>query len=176
MSKQRDALAYVAAEGEPPTKRRALTKELEAVEAQTLEFYEAFNHRDMDRMAKIWSRSPYARCIHPGWELVVGWSDIRHSWGEIFRTLASIEFVLEDVHVEVSGDTAWVNLIAFVDVTTDDGDQFQASVATTNIFERVDDDWLLVLHHSSNFAEEDTEEEEEFDMGGRGSSGISDPN
>lgn len=173
MSKQRDALAATGPEG----KGRALTRDLEAVEAQNLELYAAFSAKDLERMSKVWSKSPYARCVHPGWELVVGWPDIGQSWAEIYQTIEAIEFTLEDVHVEVSGATAWVNLVSIVDVTTDDGDAFQASVATTNIFEKVDGEWLLVLHHSSNFADDDAEEEEaEFDMGGRGSSGVSDPN
>ena len=176
MSKQRDVLAYISPDEEKEP--QALTRELERVEEKNLEFYEAFSNKDIDRMSNVWSKSPYARCVHPGWELVVGWNDIRQSWTEIFKTVELIDFALEDIHVEVSGRTAWVNLVAFVDVTTDDGDNFQASVVTTNIFEKTDDNWTLVLHHSSNFAEEDEEEEEttEFDMGGRGNSGISDPN
>lgn len=156
----------------------SLTRELTRVEEANLAFYDAFNKRDIERMSQVWSRSPHARCVHPGWELVIGWSDIRQSWVDIFRTIQEIDFRLEDVHIEVSGRTAWVNLVAHVQVTTDEGDAFQATVVTTNVFEEIDQFWMVVLHHSSNFAEDDEMEEEdiEIDNGGTGSNGPDGPN
>lgn len=138
----------------------SLTRELTRVEEANLGFYEAFQSRDIDRMSQAWFHSPHARCVHPGWELVVGWADIRNSWIEIFRTIEDIEFQLDDVHIEVSGRTAWSNLIAHVSVTTDEGELFRASVVTTNIFENIDGHWVLVLHQSSNFMEDEEQEEE----------------
>ncbi|MBK8012337.1 MAG: nuclear transport factor 2 family protein [Deltaproteobacteria bacterium] len=132
-----------------------ISKELTRVEEANLSFYDAFGSRDIEKMARLWSRSPHARCVHPGWELVIGWNDIRQSWVEIFRTLEEVEFELEDVHVEVSGRSAWANLIAHVSASTDEGESFNASVVTTNIFELQENRWVLVLHHSSNFAEEE---------------------
>lgn len=162
MTKPTDAgLAFVRAPMEDDDDTGTwISKELSRVEEANIAFYDAFSQREIDRMARLWTKSPHARCVHPGWELVIGWNDIRQSWVEIFRTLEDIEFELEDVHVEVAGRTAWVNLIAHVSATTDEGDNFQASVVTTNIYELVDEQWLLVLHHSSNFAEEDDLEDE----------------
>ncbi len=140
----------------------ALTRELTRVEEANRSFYEAFRDRDIDRMSRLWAKSPHTRCVHPGWELVVGWTDIRQSWSEIFRTINAAEFELEDVHVEVAGRTAWANLIAYVRIETDEGESFHATMVTTNIFERVDGQWLLVLHHSSNMAEDEDEDSEDF--------------
>lgn len=155
----------------------SLTRELTRVEEANLAFYDAFHKRDIDRMSQLWSRSPHARCVHPAWELVIGWSEIRQSWLDIFRTIHRIEFNLEDIHIEVSGRTAWVNLVAHVDVTTDEGDDFQASVVTTNIFEEIDGRWLVVLHHSSNFAEEEDLDEDEIEIeGALDGSGSAGPN
>lgn len=183
MTKPPNALAFASPAGDDPADLPAggsLTKELTRVEEANLAFYEAFSQRDIDRMAQVWSKGPHARCVHPGWELVVGWSDIRQSWQEIFRTVKAVEFQLEDVHVEVSGRSAWVNLIAYVEITTEEDDVFQAAVVTTNIFERLDGQWLLTLHHSSNFAEDDAYEEGDgdldFEQGRSSSSGSSDPN
>jgi ketosteroid isomerase-like protein len=180
---KRDALAAPPVDPEEDPKDTSppvasLTRELTRVEEANLAFYEAFNKRDIERMSQVWSRSPHARCVHPGWELVIGWSDIRQSWVDIFRTIQEIDFRLEDIHIEVSGRTAWVNLVAHVQVTTDEGDAFQATVVTTNIFEEIDARWLLVLHHSSNFAEDEEMEEEdiEIDNGGGGTSGPDGPN
>lgn len=146
----------------------SLTKELTRVEEANLAFYEAITHRNIERMEHLWAKTPYVRCIHPGWELVVGWEDIRRSWQEIFQSLSSIEFQLEDLHVEVTGRTAWVNLVAYVHIHTPDGEAFNAAVVTTNILEWVEGQWLFVLHQSSNFAEDEggaEDEDNDFDSG-----------
>src|SRR5262245_44514502 len=49
----------------------SLTRELTRVEEANIAFYDAFHRRDIDRMSQMWSRSPHARCVHPGWELVI---------------------------------------------------------------------------------------------------------
>ena len=168
MSKRRGERAQAPPEGTeeaaieerpPPT---SLTRELTRVEEANFAFYEAFHKRDIHRMARLWSRSPYARCVHPGWEPVVGWHGIRQSWVDIFRTMQSIEFQLEDVHVEVADRTAWVNLLAHVDVKTEDDEAFQTSVVATTIFEKFEDRWLIVLHHSSHFVEDEEVEDDEL--------------
>jgi ketosteroid isomerase-like protein len=155
----------------------SLTRELTRVEEANLAFYDAFNSRNIDKMSQMWSRSPHARCVHPGWELVIGWTEIRQSWLDIFRTIQRIEFGLEDVHIEVSGRTAWVNLVAHVDVTTDENEDFGATVVTTNIFEQIDGHWLVVLHHSSNFDVDEMEDDEiEIDTPPLDGSGSAGPN
>ena len=127
----------------------SLTRELTDVEEANLAFYEAFNLCDVERMERLWAQSPYVRCIHPGWEPVVGWGYVRQSWADIFESMLSIDFNLEDVHVEVVGESARVNLIAHASVKTADNDVFQTSVVATTIFDKIDGAWLVVLHHSS---------------------------
>lgn len=184
MSKPRDTAPDVATTGDPPDAPlvdhgTSLTKELTRVEEANLAFYEAFMARDVDRMCVLWAKTPHVRCVHPGWELVVGWEDVRSSWQEILRSVQAVEFRLEDIHVEVAGRTAWVNLLAYISLDTEDGDQFQATVVTTNILENIDGQWLFVLHHSSNFVEEEDvdDDDESIDFeGSGGSSGFGDPN
>ena len=171
------AAAAVSTDDDPTAQPTSLTRELACVEEANTGFYEAFALRDLERMGQVWSATPYCRCVHPGWELVVGWHEIRNSWAEIFSSIAAVEFQLEDVHIEVAGRSAWVNLIAYVDITTNDGDNFQATVVTTNIFEKFDEKWRMVLHHSSNYVEDDPaddeDEIEEFDPNpGSGMSGA----
>jgi ketosteroid isomerase-like protein len=146
------------------TRASSLTRELTRIEELNFAFYDAFHRRDIARMERLWSRSPYARCVHPGWEPVIGWHEIRQSWVDIFRTMQSIEFELEDVHVEVADKAAWVNLIAHADVRTEDDDNFQTSVVATTIFEKTKDEWTIVLHHSSHFVEDEEIEGEGLDL------------
>lgn len=182
MSKPRDTAPQVVAfeiERDEPAEDHgtSLTKELGRVEEANLAFYEAFMQRDVDRMAGLWAKTPHVRCVHPGWELVVGWEDVRASWQEILRSVQAVEFRLEDVHVEVAGRTAWVNLLAYVSLDTEDGDQFQATVVTTNILEHLDGQWLFVLHHSSNFVEEeDVDDDDAIDFDTEEPGGFGDLN
>jgi ketosteroid isomerase-like protein len=176
MGKRRQGRASGEASGEvaehaakdPRERSGSLTRELARIEELNLVFFEAFHRMDIDGIASLWSRSPYARCVHPGWEPVVGWPDIRQSWLEIFQSMKSIDFELEDVHVEVAGQTAWVNLVAHADVTTEDEDSFHTAVVASTIFEKVKDHWLIVLHHSSHFVEDEEYEGEEMEMDGHG--------
>jgi ketosteroid isomerase-like protein len=136
------------------------TRELQRVEAANLSFYEAFTARDLDRMGSLWAQTPHVRCVHPGWELVTGFNDVRQSWSDIFGSIEDLEVTLNDVQVEVLGSVAWVNLVVEMCITADDGDEFEASVVTTNVFESTAGDWKLVLHHSSNFVEDDGDGDE----------------
>ena len=146
----------------PQAKPRSpsLTRELTDVEEANLAFYEAFNQCDVHRMEKLWAQSPYVRCIHPGWEPVVGWPSVRQSWADVFESMLSIDFNLEDVHVEVVGQSARVNLVAHASVTTIDNDIFQTSVVATTILDKIENEWLIVLHHSSHLLEDDTDLEQ----------------
>ena len=160
----------------PPSRSGSLTRELEIVEARGLSFYEAFESRDIRKMAALWTRSPYMRCIHPGWEPVVGWPSIRQSWMEIFDSMNSIEFTLGQVQVEVMGNTAWVNLVAHAEVATDE-DSFSTAVVATTIFEKTEGNWFIVLHHSSHYVEDDELEDDDLELnGGFGGSSDGQPN
>ena len=165
MSKQDDAaVAFVSvASGEMPedTNLGPLTRELTRVEQANQLFYDAYRERDINAMAKVWLHSPHARCIHPSWELVVGWKDIRESWVELFRSIEHADFQLEDVHIEIAGRIAWVNQLAYATLHTDDGEVISASAITTNLFELSEGSWRLTLHHSSSFIDDELDENED---------------
>ena len=164
---------------EPMQRPPSLTRELARVEELNFLFYEAFHERDINRMAELWSQSGYVRCIHPGWEPVIGWPDIRQSWVEIFESMTAVEFELEDVHVEVAGTSAWVNLIAHARVTSDDDEAFETAVVATSVLEKTEDTWTIVLHHSSHFADEDDDDVHELEIDspfGTGGEGDDKPN
>jgi len=137
---------------------RSLTRDLERVEGVNLEFYEAFSAKDMERMARLWAKTPHVRCVHPGWELVTGYGEVLRSWQDIFNSIEDVEVTISEVQVEVLGTAAWVNQIVDLAITTEDEETFEASVVTTNLFEYAQGTWLMVLHHSSNFLESDDED------------------
>jgi ketosteroid isomerase-like protein len=113
-------------------------------------FYEAFETLDVDRMRAVWRETDYVKCIHPGWELLEGFDAVVESWAAIFRNTSVMRFRLTEVRAEVRGDFGWVQCTENLLGHDSRGDAIGQMVAT-NLFERVDDRWLLVHHHASIF-------------------------
>jgi ketosteroid isomerase-like protein len=127
--------------------------DLEADEAAVAraneEFYNAFEALDMDRMEACWLHDDGVRCIHPGWDAMVGWAQVSRSWMAIFANSAYIQFFLTDVEVHVDADTAWVTCAENI-LTQLYGPEVQdAKVLATNVFRRIGGRWQMVLHHGS---------------------------
>ncbi|MBI2378332.1 MAG: nuclear transport factor 2 family protein [Deltaproteobacteria bacterium] len=161
------------ASGDTPS---SLTRELRRVEELCRNFYDAFESQNIDRMEALWSHTGHARCIHPGWEPVVGWSEIRQSWIEIFRSMDTIDFEIVDSHFEVSDQLAWANLVIHASMVTEEGETFETMVVATNIFERRGTDWCIVLHHSSHVLDDDDDDDEDDDDDGIDEIDSSQPN
>jgi ketosteroid isomerase-like protein len=121
----------------------------EAVLAANAMFYRAFELRDADAMGDCWAKVPYARCIHPGWEPLLGWDEVVGSWRQIFRGMESLRFEIADLAVRVSGGLAWVELSENLEAMHE-GTKGQSQVLATNLFERQPDGrWQMVHHHAS---------------------------
>lgn len=113
------------------------------------EFYDAFEALDMDRMEACWLHDGGVRCIHPGWDAMVGWHQVSRSWVAIFANSAYIQFFLTDVEVHVDADTAWVTCAENI-LADGAGPEVQdAKVLATNVFRRAGGRWRMVLHHGS---------------------------
>jgi ketosteroid isomerase-like protein len=121
-----------------------------AVVAANEEFYAAFEALDIDRMEACWAHDDEVRCIHPGWEAMVGWPQVSRSWMAIFANSAYIQFFLTDVRVHLDHDTALVTCAENILSGGPSGPEVQdAKVLATNVFRRSGDGWRLVLHHGS---------------------------
>ena len=111
-------------------------------------FYNALEQGDMSLMEDIWLNDEEIKCVHPGWPLLTGWNEIKQSWERIFESgeLSGVE--VNDTFVEVNESSAWVNCIEKLSHVV--GGQVIVTMAqTTNIFEKRDDRWFMVLHHAS---------------------------
>jgi ketosteroid isomerase-like protein len=121
-----------------------------AVARANEEFYEAFEALDMDRMEACWLHDDEVRCIHPGWDAMVGWPQVSRSWMAIFANSAYIQFFLTDVQVHVAADTAWVTCAENILTGGTGGSEVEdAKVLATNVFRRAGGRWRLVMHHGS---------------------------
>jgi len=122
--------------------------EEQAVLAANAEFYRAFQRKEMDAMAAIWSQGSASLCIHPGRHALKGWEAVRDSWEKIFWATSSLEMDIEVVGTEVNGDLAYVVVIESV-LQVAGGHRHKALSMATNIFERMGGRWYLVHHHGS---------------------------
>lgn len=111
-------------------------------------FYRAFEKKDIEAMAEVWSQGSSSLCIHPGRDALKGWERIRTSWIQIFRNTKYLEIELNIVSTEVNGDLAIVVLTETV-LQVAGGRQIQAKSMATNVFERMAQRWYLVHHHGS---------------------------
>ena len=114
------------------------------VAAANAAFYDAFERRDLDAMARVWEHGERTTCVHPGWAALTGWDEVRASWQALFDGPQRLQFIVTDERVQVVGDLAWVTCNEnLIDAGT------AHSVAATNVFARGVDGWRLVHHHGS---------------------------
>ncbi len=115
-------------------------------------FYEALRTLDMALMAQVWLHAEWVKCLHPGWDLLVGWAEVRGSWEEIFHSTAQMMVSINRPLLHVAGDVAWISCRE--DVTTAHKDDISSVlVEATNIFLRHQGRWLMVHHHTTPLTE-----------------------
>lgn len=119
-----------------PTRAVAPTESPEqAVREANRHFYQAFAALDLERMDEVWLHEDWVECVHPGWDLLLGWEEVRESWARIFSSTQRMKVEISSVWVRVEGDVAWVACTEHVTSTFERGFD-QALVQATNIFVR----------------------------------------
>jgi ketosteroid isomerase-like protein len=111
-------------------------------------FYRAVEELSLADMDRLWLHEPWVRCIHPGWDLLVGWDRIRQSWEQIFSGTSWIRVTPTSVDVQMLGDVGMVGCAENITATSD-GDVGVAVAQATNLFLRTAEGWRMFHHHSS---------------------------
>lgn len=125
-----------------------MLKDLENANAQ---FYDAFEKVSINMMENIWSHNDDCICIHPGWEMFIGWLAIRESWLTIFSNTENLKFTITNTKIKLYEDIAGIiTCVENIKMIINERKIFTGVVAT-NIFEYDGDQrrWLLVYHHGS---------------------------
>ncbi len=125
-----------------------MLKDLENANAQ---FYDAFENVSINMMENIWSHNDDCICIHPGWEMFIGWLAIRESWLTIFSNTENLKFTITNTKIKLYEDVAGIiTCVENIKMIINERKIFTGVVAT-NIFEYDGDQrrWLLVYHHGS---------------------------
>ena len=121
------------------------------VEAANTALYAAFESADVDAMHALWDDEQPAAivCVHPGWPMLRGRSQVLRSWSAVMASTSYIQFFLTDVEVHITGDVAVVTCVENVLTTISVDAANNAAVVATNIFVRRDGVWRLQVHHGS---------------------------
>ena len=107
----------------------------QAVRDANRRFYEAFAALNLERMDNIWLHEDWVACVHPGWDLLLGWEEVRESLARIFSSTQRMKVEISSVWVRVEGDVAWVACTEQVTSSFEQGFD-HALVQATNIFVR----------------------------------------
>jgi SnoaL-like protein len=111
-------------------------------------FYRCLETLDLACMESLWLQEEWVRCIHPGWDVLVGWEAIRGSWERIFESTNWIRVTPTTVDIHVLGRTGIVACSESI-TTSQDGDLGVAVAQATNVFVRTREGWKMIVHHAS---------------------------
>lgn len=111
-------------------------------------FYAAFESLDIAAMEKVWLQEDWVQCVHPGWNLLMGWEEVRESWVRIFATTQRLRLALSSLWVHVQGEVAWVACTEHM-TSLFEGDFDDSLVQATNMFILHEGAWMMVAHHAS---------------------------
>jgi ketosteroid isomerase-like protein len=128
----------------------------EAVEQEVLDanhdFYRALQALDLGQMEAVWLHEDWVKCLHPGWDLMIGWEEVRESWENIFRSTSQMRVTISRPLTDVVGEAAWVSCLENVTSLFEGGFSI-AHVEATNIFVRRDGRWKMVYRHAAPLPE-----------------------
>jgi ketosteroid isomerase-like protein len=124
----------------------------EAVKQEILKankhFYDALARADLAAMEALWHHDQAIECIHPGWDRLRGWPAVQDSWARMFDHQGAMQIQASDQLVHWRGDIAWVT--CYENLTIQDGPHVHVSqMMATNVFERFNGQWKMVIHHAS---------------------------
>ena len=113
-----------------------------------VEFYEALQRGDIERLMGLWSDDDEISCVHPGGPRLVGALAIRASFEAMFANGRAIDARPEKVRRLDTRSTAVHSVLERVRVFGPEGEAF-AYVVATNVYVKATRGWRLVAHHAS---------------------------
>lgn len=111
-------------------------------------FYDAFEAKDLETMARVWAKSDEITCIHPMSPVLQGREAVLQSWRQIFSSPAKLTFL---VHHKQWIETEDLALHVVEQTITEEGQDRQPvpPMAATNVYRHSPQGWRMVLHHVS---------------------------
>ena len=126
---------------------------LTEIQKSNAEFYHAFERLSIDMMDNLWKHEENVICVHPGWELLVGWLAIRESWIMIFQNTEVIKFNITNPKIRLFDNNGIGIIVCQENIESSvNGQQDKIGVIATNVFERCENRWLLIHHQGSSIS------------------------
>ncbi len=119
-----------------------------AVRTANLAFYDAFTRLDLATMAELWARRTPVTCVHPGWDLVLGYEAVMQSWRAIFEATTEIRFRVEEPQVTCFGEAGWVVCRELLH-TSVGGTAIENAMTAINTFVLEDGAFRITHHHAA---------------------------
>jgi ketosteroid isomerase-like protein len=124
-------------QGDPSSPYRAL-----------VQFYYAFNHRDIDRMADNWAQTDEIAMDNPLGGIKRGWSEIRPVYERIFRGPAEVKIEFHDYTIHEGGDMFYAVGRERGHLQLGDS-HLDLAIRTSHVFRKLNGRWQQVHHHGS---------------------------
>ena len=122
--------------------------DVDELRAANERFYRALEELDLAAMDQLWLHEPGVRCIHPGWDVLVGWERVRESLEQIFAGTGWMRVTPTECNIQIFGDVGMVACAENITASRD-SDVGVAVAQATNLFLRTGEEWRLIHHHSS---------------------------
>ena len=135
-------------ESAPQRAMAAMTTEEEKVLEANQNFYTSLQDLSLEEMEAVWLQEEWVKCVHPGWNMLEGWEAVRESFQHIFENTHFMRIAVGLQSLRVENSTAWLCCTEKISSAAE-GRFDSAYVQATNIFERRQGAWYLVLHHAS---------------------------
>ncbi|MBA3831696.1 MAG: nuclear transport factor 2 family protein [Chthoniobacterales bacterium] len=124
--------------------KESLSKPLQALS----EFYDAFNRKDLEKMARNWDQTDEVVMDNPVGGIKRGWEEIKSVYARIFNSPATVRVEFYDYTLHEAGEI-------FYAVGRERGElkagetTLQLDIRTSRLFRLVDGQWRQVHHHGS---------------------------
>ena len=110
-------------------------------------FYHAFSNCDIESMMAVWLNANEIFCVHPGCTVLVGASQIKLSWQQIFNPMSKRLFNLKTIN-QISAGSFCIRLVQ--ENIYLEGKNFAAPpIYATNIYRKIDSSWFMISHQAS---------------------------
>ena len=114
-----------------------------------MQFYEAMQQGDLDKLMAVWADDEEIVCVHPGGARVIGPAAVRASFAAIFASGGGVPVRPEQVHRMQQMGSALHHLVERITVPADGGATQDAWVLATNVYVKTAMGWRLAAHHAS---------------------------
>lgn len=103
-------------------------------------FYVAFASRDVAAMDDVWASTAPVSCIHPGWNVLNGRTEVMESWQAILGGRGAPQVACQAPAARIHGDVAIVVCYERLE---------GGFLIATNIFVREGGRWKMVHHQAA---------------------------